>query len=144
MLIRKDINRTPQWGHSCIAMPLQYFADLWNTQNFSWYSSSFLSLSWLVQIWQSLDVSAGSCCYYWLMFGACYWNGLLISNTEEWNCPQGTTFEQVHNTLSFVLLFPLSLVGGLEGRLKCLRTLDKVGFEKSKPSEGSLYNKLTR
>jgi hypothetical protein len=30
-------------------------------------------------------------------------------------------------------LFPLPLVDGLEGRLKNLRTLLKVGFEKSKP-----------
>ena len=29
----------------------------------------------------------------------------------------------------------LPLVGGLEGRLKCLRTLNRVGFEKSKPTD---------
>ena len=43
------------------------------------------------------------------------------------------------------LSFPLPLVGsGLEGRLKCLKTLTKVGFEKYKPTprqliEGRVY-----
>jgi hypothetical protein len=36
------------------------------------------------------------------------------------------------------LSFPLPLMGGgLEGKLKSLRTLIKVGFEKSKPTEAS-------
>jgi hypothetical protein len=38
--------------------------------------------------------------------------------------------------LSFLL--PL-VVGGLEGRLQHLRTLIKVGFEKSKPTVGTNY-----
>jgi hypothetical protein len=34
------------------------------------------------------------------------------------------------------LLSPLPLVSGLEKRLKSLRILNKVGFEKSKPTVG--------
>lgn len=40
--------------------------------------------------------------------------------------------KKVHNTLFlFNLLCPLLLVGGSEGKLKHLRTLNKVGFEKN-------------
>lgn len=52
---------------------------------------------------------------------------------------QGITSEQSTTPFPIILLFPLPLVDGLEERLKHLRTLDKVDFEKSKPSEGSLY-----
>jgi hypothetical protein len=41
------------------------------------------------------------------------------------------------------LLFFLPLVGGLEGRLKTLRTLNKVGFEKSKSAKSEIQRNCT-
>ena len=37
--------------------------------------------------------------------------------------------------LSYQTSFSFTLVDGLEGRLKHVRTLNKVGFEKSKPTD---------
>jgi hypothetical protein len=52
----------------------------------------------------------------------------------------GTTSKQAHNTLFlFTFFFSLHLVSRLEGRLKYLRTLNKVGFAKSKPTNENLY-----
>jgi hypothetical protein len=42
-----------------------------------------------------------------------------------------TTSKHIHHTLFLLnILFPLLLVSGVEGRVKCLRTLNKVGSEK--------------
>jgi hypothetical protein len=53
---------------------------------------------------------------------------------------QSTPTKEVHNPL-FLLIFLslLTLVGGLDGRLKSLRILNKIGFEKSKPIGFTLY-----
>ena len=55
--------------------------------------------------------------------------------SDKWQMEslQRTTSKQVHIPLSYLPSFTLRcLDGGLEGRLKHLRTLIKVGFEKSK------------
>jgi hypothetical protein len=49
---------------------------------------------------------------------------------EELNRSQRTISKQVHNTYFILTFFSLPLVSGFEGRLKYLRTLNKVGFEK--------------
>lgn len=56
---------------------------------------------------------------------------LLIYQQQRLESPQRTIYKQVHiNLCPINLPFPLPLVGGgLEGRLMCLRTLIKVGFE---------------
>lgn len=52
----------------------------------------------------------------------------------DWTA-QGTTSKQVHNPpFPINLLSLLPLVGELKGRLRYLRTLIKVGFGKSKPT----------
>ena len=60
----------------------------------------------------------------------------LVADKEDWNPPpQRTISKQVHNLFPINFSFPLPLLsGGLKGRLKHLRTLISVGFEKSKPS----------
>jgi hypothetical protein len=53
------------------------------------------------------------------------------SLTTKSGITQGTIYKQIHNTP--INSFPLPMFSGLEERLKCLRTLNKAGFEKSKP-----------
>ena len=109
------------------------------SKNFWWYSGSFLPLLWTQAYWQSLTVSSGSNC--WFANGVCEWIKLLLlipvnwtadnSDNENWNYPNSTVSNQVHILLCPInLSFPLPLVdGGLNGRLKHLSTLIKVGFD---------------
>jgi len=80
----------------------------------------------LILTWQSLAVSAGLC--YWFVFVVCYWTGLLVSWQQEWSCPKELLLNRPTTPLTF---FHITPVGGLEGRLRHLRTLNKVGFEKN-------------
>jgi hypothetical protein len=78
------------------------------------------------------------------MVGVCYCTGLLVPRKQRVESLQVTTSKQVHNTLFLLnLLSPLLLVGGLEGRLKWLRTLNKVeGLKKPSKYKFKLYQKL--
>lgn len=92
----------------------------------------------LMTIWWSLVISSGlsTCC--WFMFGVSEWTRLLISWQWRLEMPPKTISKQVHTPVSFErFIFPLPLVGGLEGRLKPLRTLIRVCFEKSKSAGNS-------
>lgn len=77
----------------------------------------------------SLVFAIGLDCCYWLC--VVYTIGLdcLYLDNEELNCPQRTTSKQVHNPLLYKPSFSLLLVGRPEGRLKCSRTLYKVGLD---------------
>jgi hypothetical protein len=117
----------------------------------------------------SCDIPVASCCFcelwtigkallflldwmaianLWRMFASglsyhCWfvWTELLISWQWRLESPQRTISKQVHILLCPIKLsFPLPLVsGGLEGRLEHLRTLIKVDFEKSKPTDVWAY-----
>jgi len=75
------------------------------------------------------------------------WIELPAADSCELNCLYPENADWIHrkelflnrSTSSFALLtfsFPLPLVsGGLEGRLRHLRTVIKVGFEKYKPTQ---------
>ena len=76
---------------------------------------------------------AKPCGYFWikqllLIHVWCFTSGLFYRQ-QKLESPQRTTSKQVHS-----LLPPLPLVSGLQMRLKLLRTLIKVDFEKYKPT----------
>ena len=73
-------------------------------------------------------MATDSCLVFAIGLDCCY------LDNEELNHPQRTTSNQVHKTLfllTFFLPYLWSGVGGLEGRLNHIRTLNKVGSEKS-------------
>lgn len=95
VMFEKSISRTPQTvkGCSCIATPyntwlgfassamlcwflLVVFIERNMPKNFLWYPGC--NFCWLLPIWRSLAVSAGSSQCYCFLFGVCYWIGLLI------------------------------------------------------------------
>lgn len=49
-------------------------------------------------------------------------------DTKEWSCPKELLLNRPTTPLTF---FNITPVGGFEGRLRYLRTLNKVGFEKN-------------
>lgn len=62
------------------------------------------------------------------------WTAVVLTN-GDWNRHQRTTSKQIHISLvPFTIFSPLPLDGGLEGKLKHLGTLIKVGVEKYKPA----------
>lgn len=98
---------------------------------FSWYSSGF----WLLLLTHAKSVEPWYFCW---IEPPLYWTGLLVFWQLRLESPQGTTSKQVYNPpFPINLHSPLPLVSGLEGTLKCLRMLNKVDFEKSKPTRMS-------
>ena len=86
------------------------------------------SSRWLMPIWWSLAVSAGWIHCYWFMFGVCYQTAILTRNSGM--APKNySTVPQLLFPIN--LLFPLPQVGGLEGRLKHSRTLNKIGMKRN-------------
>lgn len=65
----------------------------------------------LVAMFQSLAVSAGSCCCYRFVFSVCYWIGLPVSWQGRVESSQETTFKQVHNPIFLFTFFFLLSVG---------------------------------
>lgn len=105
------------------------FIERKTPKTFLWYSGWFWPLLWLLLIWWSLAVSIVLSCHSWFMFGVCYWSGLLVS--WQWRVESPKKLILVgQNTLSLLTFFSpyLWLV---EGKLRHLRTLSKVGFEKN-------------
>jgi hypothetical protein len=89
-----------------------------------------LLIRWLGR---GLVASAASCCHCWFMFGDTFELDCCYPDKQRLESLQTTTSKQVPIPLSYLPSFTLRcLDGGLEGRLKHLRTLIKVGFEKSK------------
>ena len=69
------------------------------------------------------------------------WNCWYPDN-EECNRPQELHLNRVTTPFSYALLPPPPpLFGGLEGRLKSLRILNKVGFEKNLSLQGIIFVK---
>jgi hypothetical protein len=66
------------------------------------------------------------------MFGILDWTAEIL--TTKIVSPQRTTSKHVYTPPCSIKHLSPPLVGGLEGRSKHLRTLIKVGFEKSKPT----------
>ena len=118
-------------------------------KNFSWYSGCFLlslqtansaqphGFFWidpllLIQVW-CLPVRLDCC--YWFMLDVLDWTANILT-TNSGISPKELILNKYTNSL--FLLNPLScllLIRGQEGRLKHLRALIKVGFEKkSKPT----------
>lgn len=149
----KNISSTPQTVNGALALVLlatccwasvdfacHDFKDSNQPKHFSWDSGWFLPFADSCQVggasWVLLDRATATdlrlvsqteldCCCY--------------PDIEDWNCTQGLFL----NRLTF--LFPMNVSFfsstssrcGLEGRLKPLRTLLKVYFEKSKPTGNS-------
>ena len=121
--------------------PGLYFVERNAPKHFSWHSGRFC---WLVPTWGSLPVSAGSCYCNWFVFGVCYWTGLLIHQQQRMESHQRTTTKWVPpHTFPINLLSPLPLVARLERKLRCLITLNKVGLEKSKPTEVTIQDRVS-
>lgn len=78
-------------------------------------------------LWFLLDqASATDSC--WLFAD---WTGLLISDNKDWNCSPKLLLNRFAPPRPVSHLILLPLVGGLTGKLKCLRILIKVSFEKN-------------
>lgn len=110
------------------------FVD-WNVaKNFSWSSGCFCQF---VQIRWSLVVSAGSSSCYWFVWcwpldGRCDLCVVFAVGLECWS-PDSEDWKHSKELLPRRPTRPLScwpVVGGLQGRLKYSRTLNKIGFEK--------------
>lgn len=89
---------------------------------------------WLMLIWLNLVASVGWSSCYWIMFGVCYWTGLLVSWQQSWN----HTKELLQNRFTTPFFYkpsfpPTSLVSRLKERLKYSRTQNKISLENPKP-----------
>jgi hypothetical protein len=119
---RKKINIIPQWdtlalvrlSTFCWSSLIFTCCDLIErnmSRNFLVVFQLLLATSTDLLIRQSLEVSSGSSCY-WFMFDVCHWTGLLLLicvwcfgldswyPDNEWQCPQElTTTKQAHDPL---------------------------------------------
>lgn len=115
--------------------------------SFLWLRREFLGIFWWLLAasqtqadWQSLVVSSGSKCFadLWVVDWTAIadWCWSFARGLDSWQqrleSSQRTISKQVHFLLTFLFHPPLG--GGLEGRLKHLRTLIKVDFKKSRPT----------
>jgi hypothetical protein len=158
MMLRKNINRSPPRvrGGPCTGLPcstLLVFADLhlswlWREREIRQGTSFYIPVAsccfcGLRVIQWSLEVSSGLSHCYWFLFQFANWTmatdlclmfctGLLIPTQWRLVSPQRTTSKQVRarSLCPVNHCSPLPLVGMLKGRLKCWKTLIKVGFEK--------------
>ena len=128
VIFRKNINITPQTvrGHSCIANALQHCTG--------WFLLLPQTRANLPEQWGlhsiKLLLLIHVCC---LLLD---WTADILT-TKLGIAPKQLLLNRSTTPLVLLTIFLPTLVGGLEGRLKHLRTLNKIGFEKSKPLKHS-------